>query len=121
MTVILALYKDEDPKDYSAPTIVVANSKNHSGAAVVRTYYDKTLDKAKMVTTIKGPICSSDLQGIGGPLQSVEGCGGARHTCIKDRRGFRLLGRLELAVSRYLSKELDVAFVQQQGGGDDHV
>lgn len=66
MTVILALYKDEDPKDYSAPTIVVANSKNHSGAAVVRTYYDKTLDKAKMVTTIKGPICSSDFKALEG-------------------------------------------------------
>lgn len=43
VTVILALYKDSDPKDYSAPSIIIANHKSQVCAAVVRTYYNKGL------------------------------------------------------------------------------
>lgn len=65
-TVILALYKDPDPKDYSTPTIIIANNKKELRAAVVRTYYNKDLEKSVMVTTIKGPDSTSEFKALEG-------------------------------------------------------
>ena len=62
--VILALYKDEHPKDYSAPTIVIAEKDNEVGAAVVRTCYNKTLKKTEMSTMFRGSSCSSDFKAL---------------------------------------------------------
>ena len=64
VTVILALYKDPDPKDYSAPIIVIANANNSMRAAVVRTYYNKDLRKSEMATTIKGPDRTSEFKAL---------------------------------------------------------
>jgi acetyl esterase/lipase len=66
VTVILALYKDPDPKDYSPPTVIIASDKNEVRAAVVRTYYDKDLKKSVMVTTIKGPDRTSEFKAVEG-------------------------------------------------------
>lgn len=66
VTVILALYKDPDPKDYSTPAIIIANEKNLVCAAVVRTYYNTDLQKSVMVTTIKGPDCTSEFKALEG-------------------------------------------------------
>lgn len=64
VTIILALYKDIDRKDYSAPSIIIANHKNQVCAAVVRTYYDKGLRKSVMVTTIKGWDRTSEFKAL---------------------------------------------------------
>ena len=64
VTVILALYKDPDPKDYSPPTVIIASDKNEVRAAVVRTYYNGDLARTMIETTIKGSICASEYEAL---------------------------------------------------------
>lgn len=66
VTVILALYKDPDPKGYSAPIIVIDKEKNSMRAGVVRTHYNKNLQKSEMATTIKGPDRTSEFKALEG-------------------------------------------------------
>ncbi|GAB7324170.1 hypothetical protein MBLNU13_g07541t1 [Cladosporium sp. NU13] len=66
VAVILALYKDPDPKDYSAPMVIIASDKDQVCAATVRTYYNVYLKKSEMVTTIKGPEAASEYKALEG-------------------------------------------------------
>jgi hypothetical protein len=44
-TVILDLYGDDSPEEYSGPTIMIGGKENRMRAAVVRTYYDSDLEE----------------------------------------------------------------------------
>lgn len=66
VAVILALYKDRGPKDYSASMVIIASDKDQVCAATVRTYYNVYLKKSEMVTTIKGPEAASEFKALEG-------------------------------------------------------
>lgn len=96
VTVILALHKDGDPKDYSAPTIIIVNSNNHSCTAVVRTYHDTTLRRANMATTTKSPICSSDFEALEGLYKLSKAAVERAIHMSKNADGFNDWGDLDL-------------------------
>jgi len=86
--VILALYKYRHPHDGSDPTVIIANEKNRVCAAVVRTYYDKSLKKDRIVTTIKGPICTSEFKALEGLYKISRGAVDRAIHLSKNENGF---------------------------------
>jgi len=60
------LYKNDDLKECSDPTIIISDSEQQVYASVVCTCYDADLEKTDMLITIEGPKCSSDFEALEG-------------------------------------------------------